>query len=104
MIYEYLCNNCSDQFETDQRITAKPLKKCKKCGQNSLERLLFPVMGRMACANIGSLGEKNYKKDRNRVMEEKDKNGTLVKEKHNKKIREIIKMSPNEKRKFIEHG
>jgi len=31
-IYEYECSKCGDSFEITQKITDKPLKKCKKCG------------------------------------------------------------------------
>jgi len=31
-IYEYVCNKCGHEFEISQRITDKPLKKCKECG------------------------------------------------------------------------
>ena len=30
--YEYECEKCGITFEEFQRITAKPLKKCHKCG------------------------------------------------------------------------
>jgi putative FmdB family regulatory protein len=31
-IYEYQCLKCSAQVETMQKVTDKPLKKCKRCG------------------------------------------------------------------------
>jgi putative FmdB family regulatory protein len=31
-IYEYVCDKCGHEFEISQRITDKPLKKCKECG------------------------------------------------------------------------
>jgi putative FmdB family regulatory protein len=37
--YEYECKKCKDRFEVFQSMTAKPLKKCKKC-QGSLKRLI----------------------------------------------------------------
>jgi putative FmdB family regulatory protein len=30
--YEYRCYSCKHEFEEFQRITAKPLQKCPKCG------------------------------------------------------------------------
>lgn len=38
--YEYRCNACKHEFEEFQSMTAKVLKKCPKCGKNSLERLI----------------------------------------------------------------
>jgi putative FmdB family regulatory protein len=38
--YQYLCENCGYEFEQFQSITAKPLRKCPKCGKNSLSRLI----------------------------------------------------------------
>ncbi len=38
--YEYKCENCEHLFEQFQSITAKPLRKCPKCGENKLNRLI----------------------------------------------------------------
>jgi putative FmdB family regulatory protein len=38
--YEYNCENCGYQFDKLQSITAKALRKCPKCGENSLKRLI----------------------------------------------------------------
>jgi putative FmdB family regulatory protein len=38
--YEYRCDKCGHQFEQFQSITAKPLRKCRACGRNSLKRLI----------------------------------------------------------------
>lgn len=38
--YEYKCLNCQEVTEIFQSITAKPVKKCPKCGQLKLKRLL----------------------------------------------------------------
>ena len=31
-IYEYECENCSGHYEVFQKITARPLRKCERCG------------------------------------------------------------------------
>ncbi|MBN1893000.1 zinc ribbon domain-containing protein [bacterium] len=31
--YEYECKSCGHQFERFQKITAKPVRKCPKCGR-----------------------------------------------------------------------
>jgi putative FmdB family regulatory protein len=38
--YEYVCENCGNQLEKFQSITAKPLRKCPACGENKLKRLI----------------------------------------------------------------
>jgi putative FmdB family regulatory protein len=38
--YDYLCDNCEYKFEQFQSIKADALKKCPKCGKNSLKRLI----------------------------------------------------------------
>jgi putative FmdB family regulatory protein len=38
--YEYSCDSCGHNFEQLQSITAKALRKCPKCGKNSLKRLI----------------------------------------------------------------
>lgn len=38
--YEYRCDNCKHEMEEFQSITAKPLRKCPKCGKNTLKRLI----------------------------------------------------------------
>jgi putative FmdB family regulatory protein len=38
--YEYRCEACGHEFERFQSITAKPIRKCPKCGKNKVKRLL----------------------------------------------------------------
>lgn len=38
--YDYLCESCGCRFEQFQSITAKPLRKCSKCGKRKLKRLI----------------------------------------------------------------
>ena len=39
-VYEYLCKACDHEFEREQRITDKPLKKCPACGSMQAKRLI----------------------------------------------------------------
>lgn len=43
--YDYLCENCGNEFELFQTITAKPLRKCPACRKNGLKRLIGPGAG-----------------------------------------------------------
>ena len=38
--YDYRCEKCEYEFEKFQSITADSLRKCPKCGKNSLKRLI----------------------------------------------------------------
>jgi putative FmdB family regulatory protein len=38
--YEYVCESCGHEFEKFQTITARPIRKCPKCGKNSVQRLI----------------------------------------------------------------
>ncbi len=38
--YGYACENCQYEFDEFQSITAKPLRKCPKCGKLKLKRLI----------------------------------------------------------------
>lgn len=38
--YDYMCENCEYGFEQFQAITAKPIRKCPKCGKNTVQRLI----------------------------------------------------------------
>ncbi len=38
--YEYICEHCGHQFEQFQSITAAVMRKCSKCGQMKLKRLI----------------------------------------------------------------
>ncbi len=38
--YDYVCEDCDHRFELFQSITAKPIRKCPKCGKLALNRLI----------------------------------------------------------------
>lgn len=40
--YEYVCRDCSHQFETWQKMTDEPLTICPECGGH-IRRVLFPA-------------------------------------------------------------
>ncbi|MBS0359577.1 MAG: zinc ribbon domain-containing protein [Proteobacteria bacterium] len=39
-IYEYACRACGHQLDELQSFSDKPLKRCPKCGKNTLEKLV----------------------------------------------------------------
>lgn len=38
MTYEYICTACGHEWEAEQPITAKPLKRCPKCRKLKAKR------------------------------------------------------------------
>ena len=38
--YAYACENCDHEFDAFQSIKANPLRKCPKCGERTLKRLI----------------------------------------------------------------
>lgn len=40
MTYEYGCDACHHTFETEQGIKDEPIRRCPKCGQETLKRLI----------------------------------------------------------------
>ena len=38
--YDYKCPDCGHEFEEFQTMTAKPIRKCPKCGKRRVKRLI----------------------------------------------------------------
>jgi putative FmdB family regulatory protein len=38
--YEYECTNCYHEWEEEQKITDKPIKKCPKCKLEAAHRMI----------------------------------------------------------------
>ncbi len=72
--YEYECSDCGYRFEEFQSMTAEPLKKCPKCGKNSLRRLIGLGMG------IIFKGSGFYETDYKRKSSPEKKEGSEKKE------------------------
>lgn len=43
--YDYICEACKNAWEEFQPITAKPTKKCPKCGKAKAKRQIGPGAG-----------------------------------------------------------
>ncbi len=59
--YEYKCDACEHQFDEFHSITAKPLRKCPKCGKNKLRRLIGTGAG--VIFKGGGFYETDYRSD-----------------------------------------
>lgn len=40
MIYQYICDNCQNEFEIYQSINDEPLLRCEKCDCHQLRRII----------------------------------------------------------------
>jgi putative FmdB family regulatory protein len=38
--YEYRCRSCAHEFERFQGITERPVRRCPRCGRNTVQRLI----------------------------------------------------------------
>ena len=43
-IYEYRCSGCDQTFEATHSMSADPLKECRLCGGDSVEKLISVPM------------------------------------------------------------
>jgi putative FmdB family regulatory protein len=62
--YDYECDGCGDKFELYQSFSDSTKRKCKKCGEKKLRRLIGCGIDAF-CNNvttIGQMGERNAKK------------------------------------------
>jgi len=113
-IYEYECEKCDHNFETEQTLKAKPKKRCPICKKNALQRLIFsPVVSIKGRINtVGQLAEANTKKlgkhAHDRLNKDKILSGQLEHEKEisEKKAfnRKLNAMSDKAKEKYIMTG
>ena len=113
-IYEYQCAKCDHNFEVEQKLKAKPKKRCPGCRKHALERLLSPSMIsiRGNINTIGQLAEANTKKlgryAHDRLNKEKILSGQMEKDKVIKdrkdKFKKLNKLSEVAKTKYMMTG
>jgi putative FmdB family regulatory protein len=119
-IYVFKCEECDYELEVEQSIK-KPTpnrKKCPECGKNKLERLLFAphVYNKPGDDNIsiGLLSDRNadrFSDDQKKAIDKKNGVKRSVKkekkafwETSDKNLKDISKMTPQQKKKYIETG
>ena len=42
--YEYMCKNCGERFEVQQKMSDEPLTRCAKCNANSLQKIISSTL------------------------------------------------------------
>jgi putative FmdB family regulatory protein len=45
MTYEYVCQECGQEWQAEQKISADPLKFCPNCGKKKAQRLVSGGQG-----------------------------------------------------------
>ncbi|MDD5217694.1 MAG: zinc ribbon domain-containing protein [Candidatus Omnitrophica bacterium] len=76
--YDYRCSACQYQFEKFHSITAKPIKKCPKCGKMSVKRLISSGAGVLFKGSgfyQTDYRSKNYKESARKESSSKDSSG-----------------------------
>lgn len=128
--YVYRCNNCSYEYEIEQRITEKSISLCPSCHQETCERLICaPIVIDMGAKTLGGQADKNTAKMGKYELEEKryqktergklakktvlDEIGGTKPKKEDKKPwyksnditnKQIQKMTPKQQQKYIMEG
>jgi len=77
--YQYLCENCGYEFERFQSITAKPLRKCPKCGKARVKRLIG--MGAGVIFKGSGFYQTDYRSESYKKAEKKEKQSATEKKK-----------------------
>ena len=71
-IYEYQCEKCEHEFDTLQKLSEKPLKKCPECGTMSLTKLVSAAGFRL---KGGGWYETDFKSGKKKNLANSDESG-----------------------------
>jgi len=72
--YDYVCENCGYEFEQFQTITARPLRKCPRCGKVGVKRLIG--VGAGIIFRGSGFYETDYRSESYKKAAEKEKSPT----------------------------
>ena len=81
--YDYECEACGHKFEKFQSMTARPIRKCPKCGKRKVRRLLG--MGAGIIFKGSGFYQTDYRSESYRKDAEKDKAPSTDKDKSSDK-------------------
>ncbi len=77
--YDYMCESCGYEFEQFQTITARPIRRCPKCGKTNLKRLIG--VGAGVIFKGSGFYQTDYRSESYKKAAEKDKPSGDTKEK-----------------------
>ena len=92
--YDYICEDCDHQFELFQSITARPIRKCPKCGKLSVHRLIGAGAGIIFKGS--GFYETDYRSDSYKKAAESEKKTTTDKSTKDKKTETKAKDSKSD--------
>ena len=91
-IFEYICDNCGHEFETLQKVSEAPLKKCEACGAKKLRKKISAAGFRLSGSgwyetdfksgkkkNVSSSDEKSGADSSSGSSKDKDSGGSTSK-------------------------
>lgn len=117
MLYDYICENCEHEMkDVYQSIKDDALVSCPSCGQNSLQRVVYGGLGAFVkdVKTVGQLADSNWKKlghyqrsekEEQAKQERQEKEGSSVFSAFGSASKkEINKMTPDQKTKYIMTG
>jgi putative FmdB family regulatory protein len=97
--YDYVCGSCGYEFEQFQTITAKPVRKCPRCGREGVKRLIG--VGAGIIFRGSGFYETDYRSESyKKAAENENKSGSdKAKETKSSSTDSKTKASTNDKRK-----
>lgn len=114
MLYDYICDECSHEMrDVYQSIKDDALTKCEACGKEALHRVIYGGLGSFMkdIKTIGQLADRNWSNmgsyKRSELQESKknqNKTKSPFSEFGNASQKEINKMTPEQKKKYIITG
>ena len=111
--YEYKCSNCGHSFEVVQSMKSRKKRKCPSCKQSKLEKVIGTpmVFVKGEPQTIGHWAERNTQKmgryelgDKEGERKENIKKDKPILGSGPATQKEIKKMTPTQKKKYIEEG
>ena len=95
--YDYICENCGYEFEQFQVITAKPIRKCPRCSNISLKRLIGSGSGVIFKGE--GFYETDYRSESYKKAEKSEKGAgdTDTAKKETKEVKSTDKTKPDSK-------
>ena len=114
-IYDYECRDCGAEVsDVFQKVTDPELTTCPLCNEEGLFRVVTGGLHSFMAgsATVGSIADKNTKRDRNKINEEHHKKlesnpqpkKHWYQEQGNKTRKEINKMTTEQQKRYIMEG
>jgi putative FmdB family regulatory protein len=116
MLYDYGCSSCEYMMiDVYQSIKDEPLVKCPRCGENSLERVIYGGLGHFVkdVKTIGQLADSNWNKlgsykrseiESQSSAKRKQEEASAFSSYGSATTKEINKMSNEQRKKYIITG